>query len=78
MVRDYVAPALRAGRGVVRRGWSADDFAAARELAAWREQVVAAWPGVAVLHVESSLSGTGDAAGRRRADACGPRSRSAG
>jgi starch phosphorylase len=40
---------------------SADDFAAARELAGWRAEVVARWPGVAVLHVDSLLRGAGDA-----------------
>jgi len=39
----------------------ADNFAAARELAVWRARVIAAWPAVSVLHVESLLSGAGDA-----------------
>jgi starch phosphorylase len=39
----------------------ADDFAAARELATWRRKVEANWPAVAVLHVDSQLSGAGDA-----------------
>jgi glycogen phosphorylase len=56
MVSDYVhqlyAPAaLSAAR------MAADDFAAARQLAAWRNAVLAAWPGVSVLHVDSQLAG---------------------
>jgi starch phosphorylase len=35
----------------------ADDFAAARSLAKWRRTVEAAWPAVAVLHVDSQLTG---------------------
>jgi glycogen phosphorylase len=56
MVSDYVhqlyAPAaLSAAR------MAADDFAAARQLAGWRNAVLAAWPGVSVLHVDSQLAG---------------------
>ncbi|MEO9140585.1 MAG: alpha-glucan family phosphorylase [Jatrophihabitans sp.] len=57
MVSEYVrrlyAPAAASSRVM-----QADGFAAARELAAWRSGVVAAWPAVTVLHVESHLSGT--------------------
>ena len=57
MVRDYVtqlyAPAA-AGSGQV----SADGYAAAKQLAAWRIKVLGAWPAVHVRHVESS--GVGD------------------
>jgi starch phosphorylase len=53
MLRDYVtdlyAPAAASARAV-----SADDHAAARELAIWKQQVIKAWPGIAVDHVESS------------------------
>ena len=56
MVRDYVrelyAPAARASRQM-----SADDYAPARQLAAWRSTVLDAWPGVRVLHVDSHLPG---------------------
>ena len=56
MVSDYVrtlyAPAARSAAGMV-----TDDFAAARALAKWRTGVLEAWPGVAVLHVDSQLSG---------------------
>ena len=52
MVREYVerlyAPAAIAARTIV-----ADHFAPARAFAAWKERVRAAWPGVAVTHVES-------------------------
>jgi len=52
MVRQYVerlyVPAGRAQRVV-----AADDHARARELAAWRRRIVAAWPSVQVAHVES-------------------------
>ncbi len=57
MVRDYVtqlyAPAA-AGSGRV----TADGYAAAKQLAAWRIKVLGAWPAVRVRHVESS--GVGD------------------
>jgi len=52
MVRDYVVqlylPAARSARRL-----SADDYAGARTLAGWKAQVVTAWPGVRVVHVES-------------------------
>ncbi len=56
MVRDYVrelyAPAAASASRL-----SADGFAAARELSAWRGRVLAAWPGVRVLYVDSQLPG---------------------
>jgi starch phosphorylase len=52
MVRDYVnalyTPAAQASRQV------GGDHSAARELTAWRDRVLRAWPGVHVAHVESS------------------------
>jgi starch phosphorylase len=52
MLRDYVRdlylPAARSSAIL-----SADGFAAARELAAWKERVREAWPKVAVSHVET-------------------------
>ncbi|MGO4103825.1 alpha-glucan family phosphorylase [Leifsonia sp. YAF41] len=52
MVREYVEklyrPAARSEEALSR-----DGYRAARELAAWKQRVVAAWPGVAVSHVES-------------------------
>ncbi|MEU2434096.1 alpha-glucan family phosphorylase [Streptomyces sp. NPDC007861] len=54
MVRDYVnrlyAPAAAAHRAL------ALDADAARELAAWKARVRAAWPGVAVDHVEAGTA----------------------
>nr|WP_218869040.1 alpha-glucan family phosphorylase [Leifsonia psychrotolerans] len=52
MVKDYVEKMYRpAGRAEARL--SADNYRAARELAAWKHAVVEAWPGVSVAHVES-------------------------
>ena len=52
MVKEYVTrlyvPAAEAERAV-----SADSFSGARELAHWKSKVRAAWPGIAVTHVES-------------------------
>ena len=60
MVGEYVrrlyAPAAASSRRM-----HADGFAAARELACWRSRVVDSWPAVSVLHVDSQLSGAGDA-----------------
>ena len=57
MVRDYVrtlyAPAAASSARL-----AADSYAGAKELAGWRASVLAAWPGVRVVHVESS--GVGD------------------
>jgi starch phosphorylase len=36
---------------------AADNFRAARSLAHWRAAVLASWPGVRVLHVDSALDG---------------------
>jgi starch phosphorylase len=55
-VRRLYAPAAASAEHM-----AADKFAASRELAAWRRQVLDTWPKVAVLHVDSQLSGTGDA-----------------
>jgi starch phosphorylase len=56
MVRDYVqklyVPAAAASATML-----ADDFAAARELAAWKSWVTGAWKDVAVRHVESIVEG---------------------
>lgn len=52
MVKEYVErlylPAARAEKVI-----SADGFAPARELAAWKARITDAWPGVHVAHVES-------------------------
>ena len=56
MVRDYVeklyAPAAESAAQL-----AAGDYKAARELAHWRAGVLAAWPGVTVLHVDSQVDG---------------------
>jgi len=56
-VRDYVVE-LYAPAAVNARALNSD-YAGARELAAWKQRVRGAWPGVRVEHVESS--GVGDA-----------------
>ncbi|WP_067481477.1 alpha-glucan family phosphorylase [Actinomadura hibisca] len=48
-VEDYYVPAAVSGRAM-----AADSHSGARALAAWKQRVVKAWPGVAVEHVESS------------------------
>ncbi|MEO8888995.1 MAG: alpha-glucan family phosphorylase [Jatrophihabitantaceae bacterium] len=62
MVTDYVqrlyAPAAASARRM-----TADDFAAAKSLAQWRSQVLAAWPGVRVLYVDSQLAGDAELGG---------------
>ncbi|MCU1408023.1 MAG: hypothetical protein JWM23_103 [Microbacteriaceae bacterium] len=52
MVRQYVERMYRpAGRS--EGALSANNYRGARELAAWKAKITAAWPGVAVSHVES-------------------------
>ncbi|WP_375479549.1 alpha-glucan family phosphorylase [uncultured Jatrophihabitans sp.] len=60
MVREYVTR-LYAPAAASAAQMAADDYAAARSLASWSRQVVDTWPQVAVLHVDSQLSGAGDA-----------------
>jgi starch phosphorylase len=56
MVRDYVqelyAPAAASANRL-----AADDYHGAKVLAHWRTAVLAAWPAVKVLHVESQVEG---------------------
>jgi starch phosphorylase len=52
MVREYVQR-LYVPAAVAERVISADDYAPARDLAAWKAKVIAAWPRVSVAHVES-------------------------
>jgi starch phosphorylase len=56
MVTDYIrklyVPAARSAAAM-----TADDFAAAKELAAWKNWVIGAWKNVAVRHVESAIEG---------------------
>jgi len=62
MVREYVTelyvPAARATARLTAAGpdTGADGFAGARDLAAWRHQVVKAWPGVRIEHVEAEAA----------------------
>ncbi|HKC27536.1 MAG TPA: alpha-glucan family phosphorylase, partial [Jatrophihabitans sp.] len=56
MVAEYVQR-LYAPAGESSERMAADNFAAARSLAAWRRKVESSWDAVAVLHVESQLSG---------------------
>jgi glycogen phosphorylase len=52
MVREYVSsmylPAARSSRALADA-----DYAGARDLAAWKARVTAAWPGVAIEHIEA-------------------------
>jgi glycogen phosphorylase len=54
MVREYVTqlylPAARSSHALAGGG---PGFAGARELAAWKDRVIKAWPGVAIEHVEA-------------------------
>ncbi|PJJ63564.1 alpha-glucan family phosphorylase [Compostimonas suwonensis] len=52
MVREYVERLYVPAAGYERR-LSADHYGSARELAAWKSRVTAAWPRVTVAHVES-------------------------
>jgi starch phosphorylase len=56
MVQDYVRQ-LYAPAAVSSSRLSADGYAAAKQLAAWRIKVLGAWPAVRVRHVESSGAG---------------------
>ena len=62
MVRDYVHQ-LYAPAAVASRGLAAQGFAPARELAAWRGKVAAAWPGVRVVGVDADGAGDAPAVG---------------
>jgi starch phosphorylase len=50
-LHEFYAPAARNGRAL-----AADDFAAARELGAWKEKVRAAWPGVSLKQLGSATT----------------------
>ena len=53
MVREYVTSCTCPPRGPRRRWPRRAEFAGARELAAWKDRVTKAWPGVAIEHVEA-------------------------
>src|SRR6201996_3122473 len=59
MVREYVTelyvPAAASSRTLA----GVDGFGPARELAAWKQRVIAAWPQVRIEHVESEPIGSG-------------------
>src|SRR2546430_7930328 len=66
MVREYVetlyVPAARASRALAGdHGEGA--FAAARELAAWKQRLKVAWPAVRIEHIEAGAGGRGPGAG---------------
>jgi glycogen phosphorylase len=63
MLCDYVVD-LYNPAAISSRAMSADGYAGARELAAWKQRVLKAWPGVAVEHVESSGEDSPHAGGR--------------
>jgi glycogen phosphorylase len=56
MVREYTttlyAPAARSSRALASGGDGAG-FAAAKDLAAWEDKIAAAWPSIAIEHVEA-------------------------
>ena len=58
MVREYVTalyvPAAASSRALS----DSDGFGPARELAAWKKRVIAAWPQVRIEHVESEAAGS--------------------
>jgi glycogen phosphorylase len=56
MLRDYVRTLYSPAAASAHR-MAADGFVAAKELSAWRARVLAAWPGVPVLYVDSHLPG---------------------
>ena len=56
MVAEYVRRLYVPAAGSSTRMFD-DDFAAARELSRWRRTVESNWPAVAVLHVDSQLTG---------------------
>jgi starch phosphorylase len=60
MVGEYVRR-LYAPAGASSQRMAADGFTGAKALAKWRASVIAAWPAVAVLHVEGQLAGGADA-----------------
>jgi starch phosphorylase len=57
MVREYVtqmyAPSARSSRTLAAAGPAGEPFGGARELAAWKQRVTKAWPGVRIEHVEA-------------------------
>ncbi len=68
MVREYVTELyVPAARGLRARWPTTTAFGPARELAAWKQRVVAAWPQVRIEHVESEAAGQRAGLGADRA-----------
>jgi len=57
MVREYVTALYLPAAAASRKLAGADGFGPARELAAWKQRVVRAWPQVRVEHVEAEAAG---------------------
>jgi starch phosphorylase len=57
MVRQYATELYLPAAAASRRLADGDRFGPARELAAWKQRVVRAWPQVRVEHVESAAAG---------------------
>ncbi len=55
-VTDLYAPAARASRALAAPGPDGEPYAAAREIAAWKKRISAAWPGVRIEHVEAGTA----------------------
>jgi starch phosphorylase len=57
MVREYVSTLYVPAAAASRRLADGDGFAPARELAAWKQRVVRAWPQVRIEHLEAEAAG---------------------
>ncbi|HYB17656.1 MAG TPA: alpha-glucan family phosphorylase, partial [Streptosporangiaceae bacterium] len=58
MVREYVSALYVPAAAATRELSDAEGFGPARDLAAWKNRVVKAWPQVRIEHVESEAAGT--------------------
>jgi starch phosphorylase len=58
MVREYVSSLYVPAAAASQTLNSDQEFGPARELAAWKQRVVAAWPGVRIDHLETDQSGS--------------------
>jgi starch phosphorylase len=59
MVREYVTALYTPAAASSRRLADGTGFGPARELAAWKQRVIDAWPQVRIEHVESEAAGSG-------------------
>jgi starch phosphorylase len=55
-VTDLYTPAARSTRALAAAGPSGEPYGGARELAAWKQRMFKAWPGVRVEHVEAEAA----------------------